>query len=55
MSSNLCYEEKIRLLYYVTEKNNFLSGARRFPKQSLQSHDTYTLHKPVQKNPSKEN
>ena len=38
-----------RLDYYDPKKSGSLSGARRFPKQWLQSQDTYTLHKPVKK------
>ena len=42
-----------RLNYYNPKKEASFSGAHRFPKatqQWLQSQDTYTLHKPVQKN-----
>ena len=38
-----------RLDYYDPNKSGSFSGARRFPKQWLQSQDTYTLHKPVRK------
>ena len=35
--------------YYDPKKSGSFSGSRRFPKQWLQSQDTYTLHKPVRK------
>ena len=38
-----------RLDYYDPNKSGSFLGARRFPKQWLQSQDTYTLHKPVRK------
>ena len=40
--------------YYNPNKSGSFSGARRFPKQWLQSQDTYTLHKPVRKNSNEE-
>ena len=44
--SLLC-ESIVRLLR--SEKSGSFSGSRHFPKQWLQSQDTYTLHKPVRK------
>ena len=46
-SSNQSNGKAFRLLR--PQKSGSFSGARRFPKQWLQSQDTYTLHEPVRK------